>query len=112
MSEVDWSGELELMDGTPLVFSSIGFHAKNNPDSDGDYWIVREDGGEIFSLILEEDVREICINPNGCEEGTETQIVRNRTTPKTPLEQFARETGVTVTDENRAAIEAALAWGR
>lgn len=32
--------------------------------------------------------------------------------PETPLEQFARETGVTVTDENRAAIEAALAWGR
>ena len=44
---VDWSKPLELSDGTPVVLcpgEEVGLRGGTNPDSDGHYWVAREDG--------------------------------------------------------------------
>lgn len=47
---IDWTKPLELIDGTPVVLEphdpneSYSNGPNGEPDEDGDYWIVREDG--------------------------------------------------------------------
>lgn len=81
---IDWTKPLELMDGTPVRLETDYYGetlAYLAPDDDGDYWIEREDGGQIVSVHPKAKYRSyriMCVHPNGCEEGTEIQIVRNR----------------------------------
>ena len=88
---VDWSKPIELMDGTPVALSGQEPDAvERNPDADGDYWIVKEDGTE-FDVQLDtcrfrERYSHLCVKPNGCGEGMSNQFVRNRLAaqPKPP----------------------------
>lgn len=73
---IDWSKPLELLDGTPVKLDPTGLGGKN-PDRDGDWWIVREDGERITATDGGR-YRSMCVHPNGCEEQTDTVVVRNR----------------------------------
>lgn len=75
MGKIDWNKPLELMDGAPVVLDP---RIVGNPDRDGDYWIVREDGEKIQSSEPNWQYRTMCVRSNGMEEGTDVQIVRNR----------------------------------
>lgn len=68
---IDWTKPLELLDETPVVLD-------RNRDRDGDYWIRREDRQRIASTAVSKGYMSMCCHPNGCEEGTDTVIVRNR----------------------------------
>lgn len=73
--KIDWAAPLELLDGSPVRLSDDSDH-----DPDGDYWIEREDGQKIASQYNNKQTAysQMCVHPNGCEEGTATLIVRNR----------------------------------
>ncbi len=75
---IDWTKPLELMDGTPVVLDP---EIAGNPDRDGDYWIVREDGEKIQLSEPNCQYRTMCVRSNGMEESIDVQIVRNRAEP-------------------------------
>lgn len=77
MSKVDWSGELELMDGTPVHLDP----EMPAPDSDGDYWVVRDDGEEIGRFPTR------CFHKDGSDEHNGSFYIRNRATPEAPAAQ-------------------------
>lgn len=79
---IDWSKPLELTDGTPVrleahkdrenpVFSN---GPNGEPDEEGDYWIVREDGQPLRTIML-----SLCVS---AERGScgfdDVPLVRNR----------------------------------
>lgn len=78
---IDWTKPLELIDGTPVKLEphdpTTGLRTNGpngEPDSDGDYWIVNEDGSPI-------DGGSYCLHPDGrdCDYGPVR--VRNREQP-------------------------------
>lgn len=48
---IDWAAPLELLDGTPVRLETAqelaGLYGGTNPDEDGDYWIIGEDGRNL-----------------------------------------------------------------
>lgn len=68
---IDWTKPLELMDGTPVVLSPEGGLCGNNPDLDGDYWVVREDGVYLECR---------CVNDLG-HDFHDNDYIRNRKEP-------------------------------
>jgi hypothetical protein len=77
---IDWTKPLEFtFDGTPLILDPNVFGT--NPDKDGDYVLVREDGLAPTSDQLNgANFSNIIVRPTGTQWGeSEThQIVRNR----------------------------------
>lgn len=82
MPPIDWTKPLEHVDGTPLIFCPN----YKNPDTAGDYFLVREDGepltrarknGTVFGCLI--------VKPDGHGWGaynTGAPIVRNRAQPR------------------------------
>ena len=69
---IDWTQPLELMDGTPVRLSKTGYCGGPNPDSDGDYWVEREDGARSRNP----SVPGRCVSADGTRAGV--PYVRNR----------------------------------
>ena len=79
---IDWSKPLGLTDGTPvrLEESDVREHpaytngADGAPDSQGDYWIVREDGLPFCAGLF-----SLCVCPDEGSSGfDDVPPVRNR----------------------------------
>lgn len=68
MSEIDWSKLIELMDGTPVHLDP----EMPGPDSDGDYWVVRDDGEKIGQFPTR------CFHEDGSDEHDGSFHIRNR----------------------------------
>lgn len=75
---VDWAKPLELLNGLPVRLATdadlrmMGGYDETNPDRDGDYWVIREDGGRIRGYYI------YCVRPDGSERSENLPLVRNR----------------------------------
>lgn len=66
VSAIDWTGPLELSDGTSIRLvadSEVGVvWGGTNPDAEGDYWIARADDQPIMGQ------RTWCFSPEGADD--------------------------------------------
>lgn len=79
---INWTQPIEHVDGTPLVLRPLNRGA--NPDNEGDYYVLREDGLLLTPRQMASSNRDwLILRPNGTEwsRDREKVLVRNRIAP-------------------------------